>query len=209
MAGGVEIMGLAAALKGASLVAGVVGAISSSRASKKAARTQAESAEAGIAEQRAARQQAIGALQPFRQAGEAALDPLQQFVLEGPETEFERTQGFEAIQKSAAAGRKLQSGQTLKALTEFSAGVNQRFRTQRFNELLQLANLGQTSAAGAANIGIRTGENVSSLLVGRGNVRAAGTVGAASALSTGITQFGSFLGSLKPQTPEPLAAGVG
>lgn len=184
-----------------SAVATVGGALLSRKAAKKAAKTQARAAESGISEQRLAREQAFGALQPFRQAGEAALDPLQRFVTEGPETEFERTQGFEAIQKSAAAGRKLQSGETLQALTEFSAGVNQRFRNQRFNELLSLANLGQTSAAGTANIGLRSGESVSNLLVGQGNVRAAGTVGASNALQTGITQFGSFLGSLKPQAP--------
>ena len=187
----------------ASAVAGIGGALIGRSAAKKAAKQQARAAEAGITEQRAAREQAFGALAPFREAGAAALDPLQRFVTEGPETEFERTQGFEAIQKSAAAGGKLQSGQTLKALTEFSAGVNQRFRNQRFNELFQLANLGQTSATGAANIGIRSGEGVSGLLVGKGDVQAAGTVGAASAVATGISEFGSFLGSLKRQQPAP------
>lgn len=209
MAGRAEIMGIAAAIKGAVGIAGVASTFLGRSAAKRAARTQAESAEAGITETRAAREQAFGALAPFRAAGEAALDPLQRFVTEGPETEFERTQGFEAIQKSAAAGRKLQSGQTLKALTEFSAGVDQRFRNQRFNELFQLATLGQQSATGAAGIGIRSGERVSDLLVGQGDVRAAGTVGAANALQTGITQFGSFLGSLKRQAPEPVLAGAG
>lgn len=180
----------------ATVVTGVAGSALAAKGARSAARTQSESADAAIVEQRRASEQARSDLQPFRQAGEEALDPLLQFVQQGPETEFERTQGFEAIQKSAAAGGTLSSGETLKALTEFNTGLNQRFRTQRFNELFNIANLGQSAAAGQANIGIAQGENVSSLLVGQGNVRAAGQAGAASAIGGGLEQAGSFLGTL-------------
>ena len=147
-------------------------------AEREAAEAQVAAGDTAIGEQRRVGEEAQGRLDPFRQVGERILNPLFDFVSQGPETAFERTQGFEDIQQSAAARGKLVSGETLGALTEFNVGVNQRFRGQRFNELLSLANLGQTSAAGQANIGVRIGENISSLEVGKGNVTAAGIIGA-------------------------------
>ena len=182
---------------GVALATSVGGALLSSRSAGRAAGAQVTASERAIAEQRRASEQARGDLSPFRLAGEGILNQLGEFVSQGPETDFERTQGFEDIQQSVAARGKLVSGETLGALTEFNVGVNQRFRSQRFNELLQLANLGQVSAAGSANIGIRTGENVSNLLVGIGDARAAGIVGQSSAIGTGINELGSFLGTLK------------
>ena len=149
-------------------------------AERDAARAQREAGDTAIGEQRRVGEEAQGLLSPFRQAGTGILNQLSEFVSQGPETAFERAEGFEDIQQSAAARGKLVSGETLGALTEFNVGVNQRFRSQRFNELLSLANLGQSSAAGQANIGVRIGENISSLEVGKGNVTAAGIVGAAS-----------------------------
>lgn len=188
-------------------VAGLVGTVVGARGATRAADTQAASADAALAEQRRTEEEAQARLSPFQQAGAGVLNQLSEFVSQGPETDFERTQGFEDIQRSAAAGGKLKSGETLKDLTEFSAGVNQRFRSQRFNELFSLANLGQVSAAGQANVGVRTGENISSLLVGQGDVRAAGQVGRASAIGTGINELGSFLGTLKKPTPVPIGRG--
>ena len=118
------------------------------------------------------------------------------FVSQGPETDFERTQGFEDIQQSAAASGKLNAGGTLGALTEFSAGVNERFRGNRFNELLSLANLGQASAAGQANITVRTGENISSTEIGKGNALAAGRIGSASTTRGSIFDLARIAGGL-------------
>ena len=171
-------------------------------AEKDAARAQREAGDVAIGEQRRVGEEAQGLLSPFRQAGTGILNQLSEFVSQGPETAFERAEGFEDIQQSAAARGKLVSGETLGALTEFNVGVNQRFRSQRFNELLSLANLGQSSAVGAANIGVRTGENISSLLTGRGDARAAGIVGRSSAIGTGINELGSFLATLSKKKEE-------
>ena len=164
----------------AAAVGSIAGSVIGARASRSAARAQTASADAAIAETRRASEQARGDLSPFREAGAGVLNQLSEFVSQGPETDFERAEGFEDIQQSAAARGKLVSGETLGALTEFNVGVNQRFRGQRFNELLSLANLGQRSAFGEANIGVRTGENISGIELGKGNVTAAGIIGAAS-----------------------------
>lgn len=165
-------------------------------AEDKAAKEQSESAERAIAEQRRSSEQARSDLSPFRAVGEKILNPLFDFVSQGSETNFERTQGFDQIQQSAAARGKLVSGGTLKGLTEFNAGVNERFRGNRFNELFQLANLGQSSAAGQANISVRTGENISSALIGQGDNNAAGIIGAANNTRGTLKDIGSFLGTL-------------
>ena len=165
-------------------------------AEKKAAKRQSESADRAIAEQRRAGDEATARLDPFTSIGRDILNPLFDFVIQGPETNFERTAGFEDIQQSAAAGGKLKSGGTLGALTEFNAGVNERFRGNRFNELFRLANLGQSSAAGQANIDVRTGENISSALIGQGDNNAAGIIGAANNTRGTIKDIGSFLATL-------------
>ncbi len=202
MAIGAAIGGFLTSAGGAAAL-GVAGAAIGARGATRAAETQAASADAALAEQRRSEEAATARLAPFRTTGAQALNPLLEAALDPGDTSFERSQGFEDIQQSAAAGGKLRSGETLGALTEFSAGLNERFRNSRFNRLLQLANLGQTSAAGQANIGVRTGENISSLLVGQGDVRAAGQVGRANAIGTGLNELGSFLGTLR-RPPAPI-----
>ncbi len=148
-------------------------------AEKKAAADQVAAGDRAIEEQRRARGEARGDLQPFRQAGEGILNFLSDFVGEGPETELERTRGFRDIQSSAAAGGKLRSGGTLESLTGFNNMLNARNRRDRFSELFNLATLGANAASGQATATLRTGENISSTQIGQGNARAAGRVGAA------------------------------
>jgi hypothetical protein len=166
-------------------------------AERDAARLQAQASDNAIREQRLARDQARGDLQPFTQAGSSALNPLLELI-NTPQSDFERSQGFEAIQKSAAAGGNLNSGGTLKDLTEFNAGVNERFRGNRFNELFSLANLGQNSAAGQANASILSGQGIADTTVGRGDALAAGRIGSANRIGSTLSGIGSFLGTLKP-----------
>lgn len=156
--------------------------IGSAIAQIKASEKQVAASERVAEQQRITTEQARQDLLPFRDVGVGILNQLSEFVTQGPETEFARQQGFEDIQQSAAAGRKLQSGETLQALTQFNTGLNAQFRNQRFNELFQLANLGQSSAAGVANIGIRGGENIANQIIGGANAQAAGLVGLGNAL---------------------------
>jgi len=152
--------------------------------------------EVGLAQIEATKE-AQARLDPFAAVGEGVLNELTDFVSQGPETDFERTQGFEAIQKSASAGRRLGSGETLKELTRFNTGLNERFRNQRFNELFNLANLGQASAAGVANIGIRGAENVASQTISGANVKAAGLIGAGNTLQQGANTAFQFFGAVE------------
>ena len=148
---------------------------------KKAARTQARLGREAIAESRAARQEARGDLQPFRDVGGRILDPLLDFVRGGPETDLERTEGFTQIQNSAAARGKLRSGGTLRRLVEFNKLLNARNRGQRFNELFNLATLGSNAASGQATASLQSGRDIAGTTENIGNVLAAGRIGAGNA----------------------------
>lgn len=121
-------------------------------------------------------------LSGFRQAGEGILEFLQDFVKEGPETELERTRGFEDIQRSAAAGGKLRSGNTLEGLTSFNNQLNERNRGNRFRELFNLAILGANAASGQATGTLNTARSNADLITGIGNAKAAGEIGSANTI---------------------------
>lgn len=165
-------------------------------AERDAARTQADAADRAAQQQREAEARARGDLQPFRDLGAGVTNTLLDFVLQGPETDLERTRGFEDIQRSAAAGGKLTSGGTLEELTGFNNMLNARNRRDRFSELFNLATLGSNAAAGQATNTLRTGENISSLTVGKGDALAAGQVAGANAIRGTISDLARIGASL-------------
>ena len=154
-----------------------------------AARAQVAAGDRALEFQREALDTARGDLQPFRDAGGDVLDPLLASIL-APDSDFERTEGFRAIQNSAAAGGKLQSGGTLKALTEFNTGLNERNRSRRTAELFNLATLGANAAAGQATATQQTGSNLGNIAIGQGNAIAGGKVGSGNAVRGTIFDIG-------------------
>jgi len=176
---------------GAVIAAGgaILGGVISSSGAGDAADTQAGSADAAIREQRLAREEARRELRPFTRLGTEIAPGLLDFVREGPETELERTRGFEDIQRSAAAGGKLRSGGTLESLTTFNNQLNARNRGQRFNELFNLATLGSNAAAGQATATQNFAGNISDMTIGRGDAVAAGQVGRANAAGSTISDL--------------------
>jgi hypothetical protein len=187
-AGGGAIAGGSMALSGldwANIGTSILGLLGS----KEAGDQQADAANNAAAGLERADLRARADLEPFRQAGGAALNPLVDFVTRGPETELERTEGFTNIQNSAAANGKLRSGGTLKGLTEFNSMLNSRNRNQRFNELFNLATLGSNSASRQATNTLGTASQVGELGTQAGNARAAGTVGGVNQLTNLFDNF--------------------
>jgi len=109
---------------------------------------------------------------------------------------FETSEGFQAINRAAAAGGKgINSGERLKDLTEFKTGLDTRNNNTRINQLLNLIQGGQGAATTQAGIRGQTGVNITNLLTGKGDVQAAGVIGRADAFATGINDAAPAVGS--------------
>jgi hypothetical protein len=176
-------------------------------AEEKAGQTQAAAADTAVGTLEGAGAKASGRLDKFTGAGEQVLNPLVSSVLAGPESDFERTQGFEKIQKSAAAGGKLRSGETLKGLTEFSSGLDTRNFNNRVNQLLSIAGLGANSAAAQSGVDLNTGLAVADTQVGKGDALASAIMGKKNARIGTINDLASiatgskFLDDFKSTVP--------
>lgn len=182
----------------------ILGARSQSKASKRAAAAQTESAEMGIEEQRRQFDAVRELLNPYVEAGTLGLQ--QQMDLGGMSgSEAQKAaiaaieggaefgamtrQGEEAILQNASATGGLRGGNTQGALAQFRPQVLSSLINQQYTRLGGLTTLGQNSAVGVGNAGMQTGQNISNLY-GQQGAAAAG-----SALATGQS-WGNVFGSI-------------
>ena len=187
------------------MIGGSVGsaAIQSSSA-RSAARSQAASADKGIAEQQRQFDRIQKLLEPYVGAGETALS--QQMALggmSGPEAqqaaiaaieggqEFETLtrSGEEAILQQASATGGVRGGNVQSSLAQFRPQVLSSLINQQYGRLGGLTTLGQNAAVGVGNAGMQTGQNISNLY-GQQGAAASG-----SALASGQA-FGNVLGGM-------------
>lgn len=152
----------------------IIGAVSSSRASSAAEKTQRK----GIAATNAL-------LGPFSDAGAAGLPAVQEFVSEG--ADFSKTQAFKDIINTQKARGASLSGGTLTSLADFFAT---NFRPQRLNELLALPTIGANASAQQAT-------NLGSQFTNLGGIKAAGVMGVGNAAQTGLNSL-AFLQLTNP-----------
>jgi hypothetical protein len=188
----------------------VVGAYSANKASK----TQAQAAQQGIDAQERMFNRQIELQEPFRRAGEEALNKLiplssnytpfgmDQFK-QDPGYAFRLSEGMKGLERTAAARGGLLSGATLKGAQRFGQDLASqeyqnafnRYQTERaaqLNPLQSLAGVGQTSAntlTGVAGAyGAQTGQNLQDI----GTARASGYLGSQNALSSALGQAGQM-----------------
>lgn len=185
---------------------------------KKAAQTQAASADKASQIQLDMYNQTRQDLDPYKQAGDTSLNQLMgqmapdgyfnqtytgQDIYSDPSYQFRLQQGQDAIQSSAAAQGGLLSGATLKALQnygqesasqEYSNAYN-RFnadQTNRYNRLSNLVGIGQNAAAQVGNAGAQTAQAVANNTMAGANSIAAGQVGSANAWAGAANNLGSM-----------------
>lgn len=115
-----------------------------------------------------------------------------------PGYQFRLQQGTQALRNAAAAGSGALSGAALKDLlgynqdmasTEYSNAFN-RYQTQQgniFSRLSDIAQLGQTAAAGVGQQGTALAGNAGQALTNAGTAAGGGFVGAGNTLNSGIT----------------------
>ena len=204
-------MAAAAISGGASLIGGIMG----SRASKKAAEQQAAAIRDAAAIQERMYQQGRQDLAPYRDIGYTALKDItaQQPFLTGkfedyrdqyldPSMAFRLGIGEQTTQRAANVGGGALSGNTLRALQDYSQGLASteysnafnRFQTERgniYNTLANIAGMGQNAVNTGVQAGQATAQSLGQLAVGGGQAQAAGTIGAANAIAGGLGGVGN------------------
>lgn len=218
---------------------GAAGAIGSSiigaNASKSASKSQKKAAKKAAQIQQKMLTQQLEVAKPYVEAGKNALveyqklAPYQSFGMPqfeaDPGYQFRMAEGVKALERSAAARGLLQSGTTLKGITQYGQNVAsdeyqnafQRYLAQREASMEPyrfLTGVGQAAAAGqASNIGA-AGSNLAELAATRGNINAQQAIGSANAyggalntLAQGALSYAAnqpymnYLSSITPSAP--------
>lgn len=191
-----EIWGLAIAA-GATLVA----ADMQGDAATNAANAGRDAGNAGIAEQRAAREQFQDNINPYLETGgqfNSILGRLaagdQTAYTESPGYQFQLGQGMQTLDRGAAAQGNYRSGGTDADRLRFSQGLAASDYGNFFNQTMQGAQLGANAAVGAGNIGQNSANSISGLYGNIGNAQANGAIGQANANSNAVSGLAGLAG---------------
>jgi hypothetical protein len=110
-------------------------------------------------------------------------------ITDNPDYQFRLKEGLSALQNSAAAKGTLDSGASMKAITEYGQGMAAASYADRIQYLSNLMNIGQNSAALSANQAMQMGNKVTEMrqqlsdtlgsgMMAKGNVLAHALMGA-------------------------------
>jgi hypothetical protein len=191
---------VATAIVGSALIGGY--------ASSRASNTQAQAAQQGIDAQERMFNRQVELQEPFRKAGEEALNKLiplasnyktfgtDQFQAD-PGYAFRLSEGMKSLDRTAAARGGLLSGATLKgaqrygqdlASQEYQNAFNryQIERNAQLNPLQSLAGVGQTATNTLTGAAGQMGQNLATGYGNVANARASGYVGATNALTSAL-----------------------
>lgn len=196
--------------------ANVAGALIGSSAAGKAAKQSGQAMlEAARIQERMYQQQRAD-LAPYRESGYTALRDIESRkpFLTGqfedyrsqyldPSMEFRLRLGEQTTQRAANVGGGAISGNTLKALQDYSQGLASteygnafgRYQTERgniYNTLANIAGMGQGAVNTGVTAGQATAQNLGQLAVGMGQAQAAGTVGQANAWTNALGNIGDM-----------------
>lgn len=184
----------------------ITGANDAADAAAAASRTQATSAQQGIAEQRRQFDTLVELMSPYVGAGVKGLEGQQALLgLGGAEAQqaainqLEQSplyqslarQGEEAMLQQASATGGLRGGNIQGALAQYRPQLLNQQIQQQLGNLGGLSGLGQAAAAGQAAAGQAMGSNVSNLLQQQGAAIAGGQLAQGQATQQG---FGNLLG---------------
>lgn len=201
---------------GASLLGGVAGGVMQSNSASHAADLQAQAAAQANQLQGQMFEEQRSDQAPWRQAGAQALSQMQDpyfqksfdpsTVTSDPGYAFRLQQGQQALERSAAARGGLQSGGTLKGLTQYAQdyasnefqNAYNRFgndQTNRFNRLSSLAGLGQTANGMTAQAGQNYASQVGNNTMGAANAAGAASIASGNNWGNTLSSLGSGFGN--------------
>ena len=176
----------------------LIGGLMEGEAAEDASSTQAESAEAGIAERRRQFDKLQELLKPYVEAGLPAMQAQKAMLgLTTPEEQQAQIaqvesspmfqaltkQGEEALLSRASATGGLRGGNIQGALAQFRPQMLAQQIQDRYSKLGGFTEMGQQSAAGVGTAGMQTGEGIATLLQQQGAALAGGQLGQAKAYS--------------------------
>lgn len=183
--------------------AAAVGMYSANRAAK----TQAGAAREAAALQQQQFERQVELSEPWRKAGEQALNkliPLTDYTPFGmdqfqadPGYAFRLSEGMKGLERSAAARGGLLSGATLKGIQRYGQDMASQEYTNAFNRyqaeraaqlqpLQSLAGVGQATAQQIGQAGMQMASNVGDTMMSGAAARASGYMGQANALSSAL-----------------------
>jgi len=168
-------------------------------AARQASQLQSASADKAIDLTRESRDIARKDLQPFTEAGTKTLPGLtsliedpnakKAFVENNPFFKAQADESQRRLFNNQAARGKVGSGGTAEALQNSLLLLGNDLVNENIGQRFNLASLGQSSAAGQANITQSAGAQGSNLLTQQGNVQASGVIGAENARVGGINSL--------------------
>ena len=192
---------------GAVVGSSLIGANASSRA----ASTQAAAADRAAAGQERMFERQVELSEPWRKAGETALNKLVPLATEytpfgmsqfqaDPGYGFRMSEGMKALERGAAARGGLLSGATLKGIQRFGQDLAsqeyqnafnryQAERQARLGPLQSLAGVGQTTTQQLGQAGMQAAQNIGETQMSGAAARASGYVGGANALTQGLGTY--------------------
>lgn len=192
----------------------IVGGLISSRAAGNAADVQAAAADRASEAQERMFERQVALSEPWRQAGETALNKLVPLATEytpfgmsqfqaDPGYAFRMSEGMKGLERSAAARGGLLSGSMLKGIQRFGQNLASDEYTNAFNRyqaerqarlqpLQSLAGVGQTTAQQLGQAGMQTAQNIGQTQMGGAAARASGYVGGANALTGALSGAGNM-----------------
>jgi len=206
-------MSFVAVAIGGSALLGLGGALISSNATENAAQTQANAANQASQLQYQEFEQQMANQAPWLSAGTRALPQLSGMASMAPTFtmsdfqndpgyNFDLQQGSQAIQRAAAATGGLQSGGTLKSLSDYAQGqasneyenAYNRFmnnQNTQFNRLASIAGIGQTANGQIGQAGMNMANQVGANITGAGNASAAAQIAQGNTWGNALSSLGT------------------
>lgn len=187
--------GAGALIAGAAVVGGAAVKIHQSNMAASAQRYAIDKANTGL---KTEAQQARDDYAPYRATGETATNALNGLIKDpstianDPSFGFERDQGTQAIDRSAAGSGSLYSGATLKALQRYGTDYAGTKLNDAYSRYGSAANLGISAVNGTTQSGQNATNQISNNLIGAGNVTAAQQNANGTTISNGLQQLGSM-----------------
>lgn len=133
-------------------------------------------------------------------------------VMSSPDYQFGLKQGLTALGNQEVARGMSNSGQALKAATQYGTdyatskigdyfNMQSANRNQQLNALQSLGGIGQTGANTVATTGMNYANQAGQNVIGAGNAQAAASLAASNAFTNGINQFTGWYSANHPSTP--------